>query len=290
MRIRTGENSDIAAIRAAGLTFNNRIHPEHVVVAEDDDGEIVGFAKCFRSGLHRSRYWATVRVKDTARLQGVGRSLLQELGKRRNEKLPFAAKMREDDPGLEFIRRIGGRPYQVSPGMRLDLTGAATIEWLQGLPSGSDVDAEILPGTAFGAEDLVETWCDMYTWTHEEWAPVNSRADVSRVFADEVRIDLLRNKSMFARRDGEIVAGVFVFVTPRQEPLDAVAETRARDIDGVYLAACVRESALAAVERGWKELSFDGHRDDPHLAPLLATAPRVFGTALYLMEYDPEEV
>ena len=285
MQVREGTSEDIPAILASGVTFNPRVRFEHMVVAEENDGSIVGVAKAFRSGLHRTRYWSTVRVVESARLSGVGRELLQILGGLRTENLPFAYRCRADDPAVDFIRSVGGRVYQEVPGLRLDLTDAATRDWIEALPS--EVDGEIVSAEALTDDDLVNAWCETYTWTHDEWAPVSSRADVARVFAEEVRLDLLRGKSSFARLGGEILAGVFVFETPRTEPLDAVAETIARDVAGVYLAACVRRSLLAAIERGWTEVSFEGHRDDPHLTPLIESAPSVHGTPFYLMEYDP---
>lgn len=288
MQVREGTSDDVPAILASGVIFNPRVGFEHMAVAEDDDGAILGVAKAFRSGLHRTRYWTTVRVVESARLSGIGRELIQELANLCTEPLPFAYRCRADDPAVDFMRSIGGHRYQEVPGLRLDLTDAATVDWIESLPV--DVDAEIVSGKNLTDDELVDAWSAMYEWTHERWSPVTSRDDVNRVFADEIRIDLRRGKSSFARRDGEVLAGVFVFDTPRTDPLDVVAETISRDVDGAYLAACVRRSLLAAIEAGWTEVSFEGHRDDPHLTPLIQSAPSVHGTPFYLMEYDPAGV
>lgn len=287
MHIRPGGYDDIHAILDAGLRINSRIKPEHMVVAETDDGRLAGFAYCFLSGLHRARYWATIRVCEEYRRQGVGTDLIKELGKVRDEARPFYVKMREDNPSLAWIRAIGATPFQVCPPMNLDLTDAATLEWLESLPQRADV----VPGSALSDDQLIHAYSAMYEWVHADWSPVTSRADVERVFADEVRLDLNRELSHFAMRADDVVAGVFVFRTPAGEALDAVAETTARDVpDGAAaLAGCVRATALRAAEKGWTELAFDGHRDDPHLYPLLQGAPGLTGDTLYYMEYEPPQ-
>lgn len=288
MQVREGTSEDIPAILASGVIFNPRVGFEHMAVAEDDDGAIIGVAKAFRSGLHRTRYWTTVRVVKAARLSGVGRELLRVLAGLRAENLPFAYRCRADDSALEFLTSIGAKPYQVVPGLRLDLTDSATLEWIEALPA--ELDAEIVSGDALSDDELIDAWCAMYEWTHERWSPVRSHEDVTRVFADEIRLDLLREVSSFARRDRETLAGVFAFETPRTDPLEVNAETVARDVDGSYLAACVRRTLLAAIKNEWREISFEGHRDDPHITPLIESAPSVHGTPFYLMEYDPDGV
>lgn len=285
MHIRPGGYDDIRGILDAGLRINTRIRPEHMVVAETDEGKLAGFAYCFLSGLHRTRYWATIRVCEEYRRTGLGTELVRALGAIRDEPRPFYTKMRSDNPLLAWIRAVGATPYQVCPPMTLDLTDAATLEWLASLPQRPDV----VPGTALTDEQLIHSYSSLYEWVHEDWSPVTSRADVERVYAEEVRLDLNRELSHFAVAGGDVVAGVFVFRTPAGEALDAVAETITRDApDGdAALAACVRATALLAAERGWSELAFDGHRDDPHLYPLLQRAPKLTGDTLYYMEYEP---
>lgn len=288
MHVREGSSADVPAILASGVIFNPRVGFEHMAVAEDDDGAIVGVAKAFRSGLHQTRYWTTVRVVESARLSGIGRELVQELAGLRAEDLPFAYRCRADDPALEFLKSLGATPYQVVPGLRLDLTDEETLAWIDALPDGGD--AEIVSAESLTDDELIDAWVAMYEWTHERWSPVRSREDVARVFAEEVRLDLLRDASSFARRDGVTLAGVFAFDTPPTDPLELNAETVARDVPGAYLAACVRRTLQAAVGLGWSEISFEGHRDDPHITPLIESAPSVHGTAFYLMEYDPARV
>jgi len=285
MHIRPGGYDDIRGILDAGLRINSRIKPEHMVVAEAEDGRLAGFAYCFLSGLHRSRYWATIRVCEPYRRSGLGTDLIKELGKVRDEAKPFYVKLREDNPSLHWIRAIGATPFQVCPPMSLDLTDAATLEWVAALPARAGVVA----GTALSDDQLIHAFSQMYEWVHAEWSPVTSRADVERVYAEEVRLDLNRELSHFAVDGDTVVAGVFIFRTPAGEALDAVAETITRDApDGdAALAACVRATAVLAAERGWPALAFDGHRDDPHLYPLLTRAPKLVGDTLYYMEYEP---
>lgn len=288
MHIRPGGYDDIHAILDAGLRINTRVKPEHMLVAEDDNGELAGFAYCFLSGLHHSRYWATIRVCDGQRGKGLGTELLKALGQSRDEDRPFFAKLREDNPALGWVRAMGGVPYQVCPPMRLDLTDAANRLWVGSLPE-RPATARIVPGSDLSDEQLVTSFCSLYEWVHEDWSPVTSRADVERMFADEVRLDLDRRLSSFAVDGDDVVAGVFVFRTPSGEPLDVVAETITRDApDGdAALAACVRATARQAADAGWGQIAFDGHQDDPHLYPLLQTAPKLDGVPLYLMEYAP---
>lgn len=285
MHIRQGGYDDIRAILDSGLRINSRVKPEHMVIAETDDGRLAGFAYCFLSGLHRERYWVTTRVCDGFRRAGLGTDLVRELGKVREEDKPFYVKLREDNPALGWIRSFGGVPFQACPPMTLDLADAPTREWLAALP----VDEHIVPGAALTEDQLVDSFAAMYEWVHEDWSPVTSRADVERVFAEEIRKDLDRELSHFAVAGADVVAGVFVFRTPAGEALDAVAETITRDApDGAAaLAGCVRATARLAAERGWAELAFDGHRDDPHLYPLLSSAPKLTGDTMYLMEYEP---
>lgn len=285
MRIRQGGYDDLRAILETGLRINSRVRPEHMVVAEDDEGNLAGFAYCFLSGLHRERYWVTTRVCDGYRREGLGTDLVRELGKVRDEDKPFYVKMREDNPALEWIRSFGGVDFQVCPPMTLELTDTATVQWLEALPAG----ARVVPGTALTDDQLIHSFSAMYEWVHEDWSPVTSRADVERVYAEEIRKDLNRELSHFAVVGDDVVAGVFVFGTPAGEALDAVAETITRDApDGdAALAGCVRAAARLAAERGWAQLAFDGHRDDPHLYPLLAGAPALTGDTMYYMEYEP---
>ena len=127
MRIRQGGYDDLRAILETGLRINSRVRPEHMVVAEDDEGNLAGFAYCFLSGLHRERYWVTTRVCDGYRREGLGTDLVRELGKVRDEDKPFYVKMREDNPALEWIRSFGGVDFQVCPPM------SATISKRRGL-------------------------------------------------------------------------------------------------------------------------------------------------------------
>lgn len=286
MQIREGTGADIPAILESGIIFNPRVGFEHMAVAVEADGSVIGVAKAFRSRLHRTRYWTTVRVKESARLHGVGRELLNALAGMRSEPLPFAYRCRADDPALAFIRSVGGRIYQEIPGLRLDLRDPETQAWIDELPDRDDV----ISGSELTGDELVNAWCAMYTWTHDDWSPVATVDDVERVFGDEVRTGLFRRQSRFVRRDGTIIAGSFVFETPQHEPLDIVAETISRDVDGTVLAACVRQTLRTAREGDWSEVSFEAHRDDPHVTPLIESAPSVHGTPFMLMEYDPAAI
>jgi len=286
MQIRPGDNDDFPAISAAGLKIDARIRPEHMVVARDDDGDIAGYAYCFRSQLHHSRYWAGVRVAKHYRRQGLARELLRELGEQRSEPLPFAVKLRSDSNKVKFVEALGGRIYQVVPASRLALTDAATLRWAHELVSAVP-DITVVDGTQLTDAQLVDAWRDIYVWTHAPWSPVTSRDDVVRVFGAEVTLDLAREQSFFALSGQRIVAAAFAFQGPRSEPLDVVAETVEPSGDSRALEVCVRSAVLAARELGWRNVTFDCHRDDPHLYPLLRTAPHLEGTPLYSMEYDP---
>ncbi|MDX5318927.1 MAG: hypothetical protein LPK38_06225, partial [Actinomycetes bacterium] len=70
MRIRQGGYDDLRAILQTGLRINSRVKPEHMVVAEDGEGRLAGFAYSFLSRQHRERYRVTTRGSERYRREG----------------------------------------------------------------------------------------------------------------------------------------------------------------------------------------------------------------------------
>lgn len=291
MRIRLGGLRDTEAIKAAGLGINTRISPEAMVVAEDDDGSILGYAFHFRSQMHPTRYWCTVRVREESRRHGLGTALLSELARGRQANLPYYVRLPEGDPGLAWAKDLRGRVFQESPPMELDLTDQANLAWLRALPSAPD-DVQIVAARNLAQDAILDAFLDAYEWVHADWSPPSSREYVTSVFGPDIRNDMDRDLSCFAVKDlggpeQQVLAGICTFPESPQR-LDAVGETIQRDIpNGTQLvAACLRHTALTAANRGYEVLAFDGYVTDKHMYPLVSAAPAVGGTRLLWMEYE----
>lgn len=292
MRIRPGSLKDAGAISKAGLRFNTRTAPEQMVVAENEAGEVSGFAYCFRSRLHPSRYWATVRVCEDQRRQGLGTKLLQELAPLREAESPFYAMLRTDNPSLKWVEALGGRLYQESPPMKLDLLDPATREWIEGLPTEPiDGGVRVERGQDVDVERLLEAWIDMYEWKHADWQPAASRGAIENVYREEILHDLDLDLTSVALDGDRVLAAAFVFTTPNtdpHEPLDAVIEATdpADPASAVAVAAVLRRTAVEAAAAGWECLGIDGYQTDTHLFPLVMSAPKRVGHHLVWLEYD----
>lgn len=291
MRIRPGSLKDAGAISAAGLRFNTRTAPEQMVVAENEDGSVAGFAYCFRSKLHPSRYWATVRVCEDLRRQGLGTELLKVLGPLREADDPFYAMLRTDNPSVKWVESLGGTVYQQSPPMKLDLLDSATRDWIDNLPTEPGDGITVTRARDVDVEALVTAWTDMYEWKHATWQPVASREAIGAIYDTEIRHDLDLDLTSVALDGDRVVAAVFVFETPNTdpgEPLDVVAE--AMDPDDpkgrVALAAALRRTAVGAAADGWECLGIDGFQTDVNLFPLVMDAPKRVGHHLLWLEYD----
>lgn len=290
MLIRAGSLKDAGAISRAGLRFNTRTAPEQMLVAENEDGSVAGFAYCFRSKLHPSRYWATVRVCEDSRRQGLGTQLLNELAPLRQEDAPFYAMLRTDNPSIKWVESLGGTIYQESPPMKLDLLDAETREWIKALPAESEDGVTVVRGRDVDAEHLLAAWIVTYEWKHASWQPAASREAISGVYAEEIRKDLDLDLTSVALDGDRVVACAFVFLTPNtdpHEPLDVVLEAcdPADPLGAEAVAAVLRRTAVEAAAAGWECLGIDGYQTDVNLYPLVMRAPKRMGHHLVWLEY-----
>lgn len=299
MQIRPGGLKDTGAITAAGLRINTRIAPERLLIAEDSEGTVLGYAYHFRSQMHPSRYWCTVRVREDARRRGIATQLVSALAAERAEQLPFYVRLPEGSGGLAWTAELGGHIFQENPPMALNLRSPDNRVWFGTLPdydtpasaSGAAGNISVVSGNDLDDETILQAFLATYEWVHAAWSPPSSMGYIASVFGPGLREDLERNVSSFAVRDfgspdQEVVAGIWAFADSDAE-LSAAGESTKREIPGAadHLAACLRRAAHTAVTKGYKTLTFDGYVSDPHLAPLLAAAPDVTGTRMIWMEY-----
>ncbi|HZK04519.1 MAG TPA: GNAT family N-acetyltransferase [Actinomycetaceae bacterium] len=291
MRIRPGGLEDAAAIFAAGMHINTRIKPEGMVVAEDDDDRILGFAYRFCSKMHPSRYWATVRVRDDVRRRGIGRALIAELGRDRKHEKPFYLRLPEDNPSVGWIMDLGGRVFQQSPPMELDLVDDANRAWFDQLPDAPK-GVTVAGADTLDDETILTAFLDTYRWVHDDWSPAASRDYIASVYGPDLRFDLERDVSSFAVRDlggpeQRVVGGIWAFEETSTR-LDAVGEAVGGDDPDAdqLVAACLKRVARVGAEKGYDVLAMDGYASDRHMYPLVSSAPKVGGTNLIWVEYD----
>lgn len=291
MRIRPGGLEDAALISQAGLRFNTRVRPKEMLVGEDEEGNVLGFAYRFRSQLHPSRYWATVRVRDDARRKGIGSELLHAISAHRENPYPFYLRVREDNPALDWGRKLGGTVFQESPAMEIPLDDPDNEAWLEGLQDAPE-GVQIVSAHELDQETILTAFLDVYMWVHEDWSAPASRQVVEDIYGPDLQDDLERDVTTFAVRglgtpEQEVLAAIFTF-HESLTTLDAVGETTRPDVeDGdQILAAVMKRTAAAAVEKGYTIIDLDGYSSDPHLYPLVRSAPTVNGTALIWMEYE----
>ena len=295
MRIRPGRLEDAAAINRAGLRINTRVKPEAMVVAEADGGSVLGFAYMFRSKMHPSRYWATVRVRDDQRRQGLGTKLLGAVAKERLAPLPFSFRGRDDDPALQWLRSLKGREFQSNPPMALPLDDEANREWFAHLPDAPE-GVQVVSANELDYETVLNSFLDTYRWVHEEWSLPASREYVASVYGPDLQDDLDKDVASFAVRDlgtpeQQVLAGLWVF-HESLTTLDAVGESvRKDDPDADQLVAAVlKRAAHTAIEKNFESLNLDGYATDRHMYPLVRSAPTVTGTGIIWIEYDAPEV
>nr|NLD39788.1 GNAT family N-acetyltransferase [Actinomycetales bacterium] len=294
MRIRPGRLEDSAAINRAGLRINTRVRPEAMVVAEEEDGSVLGFAYIFRSNMHPSRYWATVRVREERRREGLGTRLISEVAKERQVQAPFYFRGRENDPAVKWLKSLKGREFQTSPPMELPLTDERNQEWFRHLP-GAPAGVDVVPASALSQETILEAFLDTYRWVHEQWSRPASREYVASVYGPDLQDDLDQDISSFAVRglgtpEQEVLAGIWSF-HESLTTLDAVGESVLEDDPDAdqLVAAVLNRTVAAAAEKGFEALNLDGYATDRHMYPLERSAPTVTGTGLVWIEYDPPE-
>ena len=268
-----------------------------LLAVTDGDGTehlVVGAATVARGSVHPDRYSCAIDVHPDWRRCGVGRALLAAVRAARPDLLPLVSKLRPTNTAASaFLAAAGGGVRQRCPGQVVDPADPAVRAWArehaQGQPGLVVASLE-----ALSAEQVAGAFAEQYLWVHAAWSPVPhgpSRQALVQVAAS-VAAEADRVVSSGAWWDGRLVAMALAF--PSLDGWEVVAETVAADPlaagvpAGVDGAALVRP-ALARVfaqtaERGGGPVELDGHADDPHLQPALATVPTAALRPLLLVQ------
>lgn len=172
-------------------------------------GEIVGYAVTWLALVHRTRRFVEVEVAPNSRGHQIGTRLLDQVAEASDR--PLAVKAIEGSDVEEFYLERGARPYAVCPPLELPRRSFEKV--VNRLGSVDDVVAgsTLAPGTV----ELL--WSQIYTWTHEEWSPVDDSDEARAAIASEAR-ELDLDRTAVALVDGEPAAVAFVFDDPGRRP------------------------------------------------------------------------
>ena len=247
------------------------------------DGRLAGAATVATNRVHHSRYNVAVEVAAPLRRLGIATALGAAItAVPRPRPLPLGSKIRPSDVGsVRLVDRFGGHVYQRCPGLRPDPLSAEVVAWCAAqqpvdgvtLHPLDEVDAAIWP----------QLWTEQYLWVHARWAPADPTA--LRGLADLLVADVDPAVSVAAVRDAQVEAVVWAM---REDDgmTTLVAETTRRDVPGGtgLLAAALARCLQVLAGAGSGPIELDGHDDDPHLAPVLATMPPVPADPVHLVE------
>lgn len=266
-----------------GLHGPDREGPEwcRTRVAIDPEGQMIGCATITLSALHGSRLPCAVEVAPHARRRGLGRALIAEMkALRMSRTTPLSSKVRQSDSAaMGFVSAVGGRAYECSPGIVIDVGDSEIQRWAQSRSSSS---CRTLEGSS--PLELSDAFAALYEWIHRPWSPVTSSAVLTSVAALEVA-DVDRACSAGVWSGGQLVAVAFAFPAP--VGFEVVAETtRGGEDGGIEAVADAVAMVIRSVRRrGQSLVSFDSHRSDPHLQPVLARLPHAKDDPRYLVEF-----
>ncbi len=233
-----------------------------VVGVDVATGALLGVGRIFTDRVHDSRFWTEIMVAPYLRRRGYGTQIARELALLRAEPRLMCDRGFTGSERTLFCRSLGGQPYQTCPPGRVLTADAAEL-----VVSGS---VRTQRGADVGMAELRRAWVDLYTWMHEDWAPVAAQFE-QPLLHDFEDVDLVHTRVVVV--DGEVRAGAFVF--PDDPAPGVVAECRTRtEPDGsTLLRACVRDSLLELAAHDVPAVVFDGHDTDPHFRPLLQELP-----------------
>lgn len=255
---------------------------------------VVGAATIARGSVHPDRYSCAIEVHPAWRRRGAGRALLAAVRAARPAPLPLVSKVRPSDTAaLALLAAAGGGVRQRCPGQVVDPADPAVRAWSREHAQGPP-GLEVASLEGLSAEQVTAAFTEQYLWVHAAWSPVHRgapRRALARVAAS-VAAEADRSVSSGAWWRGRLVATVLAFAA--QDGWEVVAETVPADpaaagapagVDGVALLrpALARTFAQTA-ERGGGPVELDGHVDDPHLQPALATVPTAALRPLLLVQ------
>ena len=146
---------------------------------------------------------------------------------------------------------------------------------------------------ALSSEQVADAFVEQYLWVHAAWSPVPPgppRRALAQVAAS-VAAEADRVVSSGTWWDGRLVAMALAFPAPHG--WEVVAETvpepaaagAPAGVDGVaLLRPALAQTFAQTAERGGGLVELDGHADDPHLQPALATVPTAALRPLLLVQ------
>ncbi|MBC7630370.1 GNAT family N-acetyltransferase [Aeromicrobium sp.] len=295
-----GDAAEVAALLASDATpvWANQGHALHgpawregrrwrqTWVAERA-GHLIGAVTVATNRVHDGRLLCAVEVAEQHRRRGVGSELLRQAYRGAPDSRPLAAKVAPDSAGHHFVAAVGGLAYQRCDGVTLDPSSPNVQAWAAGAVAPHGARVEPLDGWAH--ERLVAAFVEQYLWVHEGWSPVTSLDaldDVARSTIDEHDATM----GSVAVVDGHLAALVLAFPAGDHQ-LEVVAETQSRSQPhgAAVLAAALARTVTAAAAAGMTALELDGHVTDPHLHPLLQSAPVVTSNPLLLVEHSSQQ-
>lgn len=252
------------------------------LVAETDG--IVGVATAATNRVHPGRYTAAVEVAGPWRRRGVGSALVAELQRTVPDPRPLATKVGADDiPARGFAASLGAVVYQRCPGAIVDPTSPEVAAWIAAQEAEPEI--AVMSLDHLSATELGAAFTTQYLWVHAPSSPVGD-IEALHSAVEEMTGAMDTELSTGSWRAGRLEAAVFVFGPDGDGPVELVAETMTRDAPNgeSSLAAAVARSLQAAAFRGITAVEFDGHVDDPHLAPLVESLPTTAASPLLLLE------
>lgn len=249
-------------------------------IAIDATDTVVGAATIIVNTVHAGRMPCAIEVAPAWRRQGIGSILLQQMRALRPDAArPLSTKLDAADTAAHaFLTGAGGRVYQHCPGIILDTADPKVQHWAAHQSSAGCTTLEAVPDEA-----LVKAMTDLYIWTHQDWSPVTDTDELQRSCRQELA-DCDRALSAAAWDNSRLAAVAFAF--PSTDGVEVICETitptppRGQQFVAATLATIIR----TLTRRGGGYLHIDGHRDDPHLHPVLSRIPYTHAQPIDLVE------
>lgn len=249
-------------------------------IAVDVTGTVIGAATVIVNPVHAGRMPCAVEVAPAWRRRGIGSLLLEQMRRLRPvASRPLSTKLRHADPVAHaFVDRAGGRVYQRCPGITLDCADPRIHDWAAHQSTAGCTTLEGVPD-----DTLLAAMTDLYTWTHQDWSPVTDTDELQRSCRSEL-IECDRALSAAVWAHSQLAAVAFAF--PATDGVEVVCETTTpAPSHGQHLVAAVLATIIrTSTRRGDGHLHLDGHRDDPHLQPVLNDLPHARDQPIDLIE------
>lgn len=177
-------------------------------------------------------------------------------------------------PTAAAVARLGGTEVVQSIPAGAVPTGHPDVHaWVRTRLEAADRERmQLLPGSEFGLEELLDLWIDAYLPMHQTWAPVTDvdalRDGFATWFAEGLDPE---NTFVVSAEDGQPVAATFMV-----GELDGVLVPSMIQVQRGHPAAETGAAAsMAAVLRavGPRPVEFEGHADEPLYLRILESIP-----------------